>query len=463
MRVAFITAGAAGMICGSCLRDNVLVRTLRKQGRDCLLIPTYTPPRTDSPSVSLPEVFFSGLSVYLEQKIPYLRRPPNWLQRWLSSPTLLRWISRLALTTRAEELGELTLSMLRGLDGYQACEIERLVHWLAHEYAPDLVCFSNILLSGAVPAIKERLDCTVVTTLQGDDIFLEHLPPSYKQAAIELIRHNARYIDAYLVPCQDYADFMADYLGLPRSAMTAVYLGIDVEEFDRARETVLIGNSCTLDKGSPRRAEPADLLGTEKRQPWRIGYLARICPEKGLHVLVEAVEELIRRGRPVVLEVAGYLGPADRHYFEQQRQRAIRNGWQDRFCYRGELDYVRKVQFLTGLDVFSVPTIYREPKGLYVLEAWAAGLPVVQPAHGSFPELIGKSGAGILFPPGQSSALADALDALLHQPQYCRELGQRGRQAVETFFHAHRMAEETWQAWQQVHASRKEPAPSPVG
>jgi len=460
MRVAYITAGAAGMICGSCLRDNVLVRTLRKQGRDCLLIPTYTPPRTDLPSVSLPKVFFSGLSVYLEQKIPYLRRPPNWLQRWLSSPTLLRWLSRLALTTRAEELGELTVSMLRGLDGHQACEIERLVRWLAQEYAPDLVCFSNILLSGAVPAIKDRLACRVVTTLQGDDIFLEHLPPSYKQAAIELIRKNAQYIDAYITPCHDYADFMADYLGLPRSAMTVVYLGIDLEEFDRARQTALLGNLRTLDKRRP--SEPTKLQRTENRPVWRIGYLARICPEKGLHVLVEAVEELIRRGRSVVLEVAGYLGSADRHYFEQQRQRAIRNGWQDRFCYRGELDYLRKVQFLTGLHVFSVPTIYREPKGLYVLEAWAAGLPVVQPQHGSFPELIATSSAGILFPPGQASALADALDALLHQPQHCHELGQRGRKAVEAFFHAHRMAAETWQTWLQVHTGRKEPASLPA-
>lgn len=448
MRVAYITAGAASMICGSCLKDNILVRTLRQQGRDCLLVPTYTPPRTDGPDVSLPKVFFSGLSVYLEQKSRWFRQMPEWLERWLSSPSLLRWLSRFAVGTRAEELGELTLSMLRGLQGYQAREIERLTDWLDREYPPDLVCLSNILLSGMVPELKRRLRCRVVATLQGDDIFLEHLPETYKQAAIELIRKNAESIDAYITTCQYYADFMSQYLSLPRSAMFVVYPGIDLEEFDRARAGIYIGNAFVPDGGHHSACRHG--VGGRGPKRWRIGYLARICPEKGLHILVAAVDELIRRGHSVCLEVAGYLGTADRHYFEEQHQWAVRQGWADRFRYWGEVDYATKVRFLNSLDLFSVPTVYHEPKGLYVLEAWAAELPVVQPAHGAFPELLGRNGGGLLFVPGDAHSLADALESLIHQPERCRQLGRLGRQAVETFFHAHRMADETWQAWQTV-------------
>ena len=334
MRVAYITAGAANMICGSCLKDNALVSALRCQGRDCLLIPTYTPPRTDEPDVSLRQVFFSGLSVYLEQKIPWLRHMPGWLERWLSSPTLLRWISRFAVGTRAEELGELTISMLRGPEGYQAYEIDRLASWLQRAYRPDLVCLSNILLSGMVPVLQDRLGCAVTVELQGDDIFLDHLPAVYKQSAIEQIQRNAENIDAYIVPCQYYADYMAQYLGLPRERMHVVYPGINLSTFDRARnEVALISNNALTD------ARGRDYI---------VGYLARICPEKGLHVLVEAVANLVSRGLPVRLEVAGYLGAQDRRYFEVQRNRAAAQGWSNRFHYWGEVDYLSNCLLYTS-------------------------------------------------------------------------------------------------------------------
>ncbi|MDW8223058.1 MAG: glycosyltransferase family 4 protein [Gemmatales bacterium] len=453
MRVGYITAGAAGMICGSCLKDNALVSALRQQGRDCLLIPTYTPLRTDEPEVSTSRIFYSGISVYLEQKNAWFRRNlPSWLERWLSSPGLLRCVSRFAVGTRAEELGDLTLSMLRGLEGYQAREVERLVTWLEREYRPNLVCLSNILISGMVPALKSQLSCRVVVTLQGDDIFLDHLPASFRQAAIELIQRNARYVDAYIVPCHYYADYMADYLGLPRERMRVIYPGINLHSFDEARSTAtLISNSAGRDCSS----------GT-----YVIGYLARICPEKGLHVLVEAVSQLVRRGVPVRLEVAGYLGAQDRGYYEEQRRRIAQEGWSQRFRYWGEVTYQEKVRFLSGLDVLSVPTVYREPKGLYVLEAWAAGVPVVQPQHGSFPELVTRSGGGVCVPPHQPLALADALEAMLRDPIRRQQAGLQGRRAVETFFHHQRMAEETWQMWEELvadSASCPDPAVSQDG
>src|SRR5207244_8669724 len=114
MRIAYITAGAAGMFCGSCLHDNTLVASLIAQGHDALLIPTYTPIRTDEEDVSQHRVFFGGINVYLQQKLALFRHTPWFLDRLLDGRGLLNWVSRFAVRTRAEELGGLTVSMLQG-------------------------------------------------------------------------------------------------------------------------------------------------------------------------------------------------------------------------------------------------------------------------------------------------------------------------------------------------------------
>ena len=83
MKIASITAGAAGMYCGSCLRDNTLAAALIEAGHDALLIPTYTPIRTDDENVSQPRIFFGGLNVYLQQKTGLFRHTPRWFDRLL--------------------------------------------------------------------------------------------------------------------------------------------------------------------------------------------------------------------------------------------------------------------------------------------------------------------------------------------------------------------------------------------
>ena len=83
MRIAYLAAGAAGMYCGSCLHDNTLAAALLKQGEDVVLLPIYTPIRTDERDVSQPRVFIGGINAYLQQAVPLLRRTPVWLDRWL--------------------------------------------------------------------------------------------------------------------------------------------------------------------------------------------------------------------------------------------------------------------------------------------------------------------------------------------------------------------------------------------
>src|SRR3954462_4203531 len=136
MRIAFITSGAAGMYCGSCMRDNTLVAALRRLGQDPLLIPTYTPIRTDEPDVSQRRVFFGGINVYLQQKSWLFRHTPWLFDRLLDFPRLLRWVSRFAVRTKYNDLGEMTVSMLKGSDGKQRKEVAKLTGWLAAEVKP---------------------------------------------------------------------------------------------------------------------------------------------------------------------------------------------------------------------------------------------------------------------------------------------------------------------------------------
>src|SRR5947209_1557269 len=111
MRIAYITSGAAGMFCGSCMRDNTLVTALRGLGHDALLVPTYTPIRTDEPDVSVHRVFYGGINVYLEQKSRLFRHTPRFVDWLLNRPGLIRLATRRAVNADYAVLADLTLSM----------------------------------------------------------------------------------------------------------------------------------------------------------------------------------------------------------------------------------------------------------------------------------------------------------------------------------------------------------------
>ncbi|MDX1502389.1 MAG: glycosyltransferase family 4 protein [Thermoanaerobaculia bacterium] len=408
MRIAHLAAGAGGMFCGSCLHDNALAKAMIRLGHEVALIPAYTPMRIDEESVSESRVVYGAVNVYLQQKVSLFRHTPRFLDWLLDRPWLLRWISsRFADTTDARELGDLTLSVLRGERGAQAKELDRLVHWLARDYRPEVVQITNSLLLGLAGRIRREVGVPVVVQVQGEDIFLDLLP-NREQVLAEM---RARTCDADLViaPCRFYAQRMGELLELPAERLRVVPLGIDPE----------------VHQGGGRPATPPAPGPT-------IGYLARICPEKGLHTLAEAFRIVAAApgGENVRLAVAGWLGPRDRPYLSEIRARIEGWGLADRFDYFGEVDLDQKLAFLDSLDLLSVPTSYLEPKGLFVLEAFAHGVPVVQPRHGAFPELVEPHGAGLLVEPESPQSLAEGLLELLADPRRRAEMGRRGRDAV---------------------------------
>jgi glycosyltransferase involved in cell wall biosynthesis len=419
MRIAFITAGAAGMYCGSCMRDNTLVAALRRLGHDALLLPAYMPIKVDEPDTSQKKVFFGGINIYLEQKFWLFRHTPRFLDRLFNFRWLLRWVSRFAVRARYRDQGALTISMLQGATGRQSKEVAELVEYLKDE-KPDVVLLTNALLSGVVPAVKRELGVPVLVTLQGDDIFLDELSVAERARCCALIRENGRSVDGYISTSAYYADHMSGYLGIPREQVYVVQPGIN-----------LAGH------GGP--------IEVRSEAPLTVGYFARICPEKGFHRAVEAFIQMRRRPSAphTKLKASGWLGENNAQYYSDQVKRLEAAGLAADFEHVECPTHEDKVRFMRSIDVLCVPTVYREPKGLYVLEAWANGVPVVLPAHGAFPELIESTGGGLLVAPDSIDELAEALARVLTDHTFRYRTGLAGESAVRERFSAEVMARET--------------------
>lgn len=423
LRIAYLASGAAGMYCGSCLRDNRLAATLIEQGRDVVLMPLYTPLRTDESDVSTSPVHYGGLNVYLQQQSSLFRRMPKWLGRMLDAPRILNFLSRWSSSVDAKSLGPLTVSVLKGEHGSQQRELDKLTDALK-AIGPDLIHLPTLPFIGVARKLKATLGVPVFCTLSGEDIFLDELPEPHRGESFKLIAEQAQHIDAFVSTSKYYAEHCVDHFGLPADRVHVVPMGIRVEDF------------------KPARDRPRDSRFT-------IGYLARICPEKGLADLCEAFVFLRRAGRNCRLRIAGYLAASQEEFLEGLRDYLHQPATRDHVEIVGEVSRQQKIDFYQSLDVLSVPSIYHEAKGLYVLEAMASGVPVVEPRHGSFPELVEATGGGVLYDPALGSpGLADALARLMDQPGERRRLGNEGRESVQRLHADKVMADATWKLYE---------------
>lgn len=424
MRLVQLTPGAGAMYCGNCLRDNALVMALRQLGHDVTMIPLYLPLTLDEDDESADmTIFYGGISVYLEQKSRLFSKIPRWVRRMLASRKLLTWAAGRAAKTRATDVGDILLSMLCGEAGRQACELDELITWLKRQGKPDAICLSNALLMGMARRLKAEFRVPVVCTLQGEDSFLDALPDSHRGAARELLSSRAADVDLFIAPSRYYAQLMSGKLGLSADRVRVVYNGINLEGYETPAPGVEGGF-----RGAPV-----------------LGFLARMCKEKGLDTLVDAFILLKQSGRAgnLRMHIGGSCGPADEPFVKTLRQRLAAAGFIGQVGFNPNLAHTEKIEFLRSLSIFSVPANYGEAFGLYLVEALAAGVPVVQPRIGAFPELIEATGGGLICEPGDPKSLADAIEQLLMNPKLARTLGEAGRRAVFEKFNVLEMAQET--------------------
>jgi len=422
MRILYLTGGAGRMYCGSCLRDNAMATELIARKHDVLLLPVYTPTFTDEPNVSSDHVVLGGISAYLEQYVPFFRKTPKWLDRVWDSKLVLSLASRRSISVNPKMLGEMTVSVLRGEDGFQRKEIEKLIDWLKTEPPLDIINIPYTLLLGLAKPLKEALNVPIVCTLQGEDLFLDGLQEPYREESLNLIRSQIKNVDGFLAVSEYYKDFMPWYLGLPKEKIRVVPLGINPQGFE--------------------------LREPKREAPFTVGFFARVAPEKGLHVLAEAYR-LLRQELPSArLEVAGYMAPEAKSYLADIQRRLADAGLAGEFRYHGVLDRADKIAFLRSLDVMSVPATYDEPKGVSLLEAMACGVPLVQPRRGSFTEIVTSTGGGILVRPDDPAELARGILSIARNKNLAEELGANGFRGVRENYSAAHMADRLLDAYE---------------
>lgn len=393
MKIAIITAGGAGMFCGSCMQDNTLARALRGAGADAFLLPTYTPIRVDEADESSSRVFLGGINVWMDSAVPGWRFLPRFATKLLDRPGV---ISRLAMRfagTDASRLGPLTIDMLKGDTGPQRREMSELVDCLCQDLKPDVVVFSNALLSGIVPMLRRHFHGRLVCLLQGDDVFLDALPDPWRREAERLMADNARAFDLILTHSDYYARFMQERLSLPQRLFRMIPLLIESND------------------------PPASALHHEARAELTVGYFARICPEKGAFRFLDAVGTCARESVPLRFLIGGYLPAQHKQEFSIRLNR-LNTEFPGRVSYVGSPDTRdAKFELLRSFDWLCVPSPYREPKGLPVLEAALAGVPSLLPSHGAFPERIAALGYGRLYDPAVANTLEASLRQLATEPR----------------------------------------------
>jgi glycosyltransferase involved in cell wall biosynthesis len=417
MRILHLVPGSGGTFyCQNCLRDHLLIRALRRQGHEVMLAPLYLPmyagevaAETDAP------LFFGGISVYVREKIPFLRNMPGWMDRLLNLPVALRYAAAREGSTNAAELGSMTLSMLDGPLGNQKQEFDRFVDWLLTQPKPDIIHLSNALLLGFVPALREKIDAVFVCTLQDEEPWVNAMRPPYDRLCWETMARRARDVAKFIATSRWYAQRMTERMALNSGQVCVVYPGVDI---------------------------PSDPPAFFNAAPPTIGYLSRLHPEQGFEDIVNVFIQLKQSPEldTLRLRATGGATPADQSFLDRMEERLDDAGIMHDAEISGSFHAAPDASFFGGLTVMSAPARGGEAFGMHIIEAMARGIPVVQPNIGAYPEIIAEAGGGILYNPNDQDGLFNALRELLSHPDQARQLGEQGYAYARERFSVERMA-----------------------
>ncbi len=418
MNIVQIIPGSGGSFyCGNCLRDSKYVIALREQGHQVIKIPMYLPIFSDEHDIGEIPVFYGAVSIYLKQLYPIFRKAPLWVDGLLNSRPLLKMAASMAGSTDAKGLEEMTVSMLLGEDGKQQEELERLVEWMAEHCKPDIVHISNALLLGLAHRIKEKLNVPIVCSLQDEDVWVDAMKPEFQNTIWNLMSVKAKDVDQFIGVSHYFSKVMQERMNLPSEKIQSLYLGVDPDDY----EFIPISN-----------------------KERNIGYISRMCHENGFDILVDAFILLKKKAGfdDVKLILTGGSTGADTSYIKGLRKKLSRENLNDHVKIIEDFEETGRNDFFNEVSVISVPVRNGEAFGMYLLEAMASGIPVVQPALGAFPEIVNLSGGGIIFQPNTPEMLSEALTGLLSDPEKLNQFSINARKGVEINFNIHDHAKE---------------------
>jgi len=426
MQVVHIVPGSGGSFyCGNCLRDSAHIQSLQKAGLKVVKIPMYLPIFSDEHDLGEIPVFYGAISLYLKHTIPFLRKAPAWIDKILNSGPALKLAAKMAGSTNPKGLEDMTISMLLGEQGEQKKELDHLVNWISEHSRPDVIHLSNALLMGLARQIREKLNVLVVCTLQDEDTWVNAMDDTFRNKTWNIMRERARDVDAFFAVSEFYASRMKDQLDIPEDKLYTHPISLDPEEYT-------FQNS--------REKEPV------------IGFISRMCRENGLEVLVDAFILLKQMDdlKSTRLMITGGNTGDDDSYIRKIKDKIRTAGLGEEVVFHKDFENEGRHDFFSKVSVISVPVLEGEAFGLYLIEAMASGIPVVQPALGAFPEIINKSGGGIHYSPNDPATLAGSLAGLLRNPEKLGMLSKNGRMGIEKHFNIHIQAERMIQIYQEI-------------
>ena len=435
MKIVYLITGSGGSFyCGNCYRDMLYVRAIRKvPGISATAIPLYLPPDVPAAESGFDtHIFFGAISMYLREKIHFLRKMPDFLDKLFDSGPLLKIAARQAGTTRTEGLEDLTLNMIRGDNTFRGKEVDRLVKYITHDGKPDIIHLSNALIIGLARQLKRRMDVKIVCSLLNEDDWIDEMAEPFKSNAWKLISEEARYIDSFITPSKYYRDLFLEKTGMKGNNIHIVPLGID--------------------PGIPVPRE-------ENPHSPSIGYFCRISHMNGFDKLVDAFIELKSNDvlPDLTLHVCGGYTGDDKPFIREQIKKIKDHGFKSYVRIYPEFRGDAKQEFFRDIDLMSVPVRKHDGYGLYILEANAAGVPVVQPATGAFPEIVEKTGGGIIYSTDSVSDLVSGMLKLLKDKELRLKLGKKGMKSVMEEFTLGKMSSGLSEVYNKttVHAPHK--------
>ncbi len=431
-----IIPGSGGSFyCGNCLRDAKYVEAMRKSDHLVRKIPMYLPLFADEHDLNREvPVFYGAISIYLKQLFPIFRKAPGWVDKALNSKPMLKLASRFAGSTRAKGLEEMTVSMLLGEEGQQKEELDRMVDWMVEHCDPDVIHLSNALLLGLAQQLSSRLHVPVICSLQDEDVWVDVMKPSARESVWKLMSRKAEHVSAFIPVSNFYSEVMKKSMEIPEEKLQTVHIGVDPADY---------------------QFKPVSEKGRN------IGYVSRMCHENGMDILVDAFLILKKKKEfeDVGLVLTGGSTGDDRKYLHEIKKKLRENGVMDQVDFHEEFEEEGLREFLDKVTMVSVPVRNGEAFGIYLLECMVSGVPVVQPALGAFPEIIGLTGGGLIYDNNTPEALAESLESLLKDPDMHYLLSNKGVQGVKKHFHIDVQAERMIEVYEKaIQESKYEPS-----
>jgi glycosyltransferase involved in cell wall biosynthesis len=427
MKIINIVPGfGATFYCGNCLRDSGFTQSLKDLGHEAHTLPIYLPLfAEDCNNEEGVPVFYGAVNIYLKQNFSFFRKMPKWLYNFFDSSPVLKYAAKKAGSTRAHGLEEMTISMLKGHEGYQQEELQQLIDYLRDHEKPDVIHLSNALLLGLAYKIKNELGIPVVCSLQDEDVWIDAMSETYQPKLWQLLSEKAQDVDAFVAVSNYFAALMQQKMQIPREKLHTIYVGIDPETYEVFEPSL---------------------------NPPVIGYLSRMHLENCFEILIDAFIKLKNESQftDAKLRLTGGKTGDDKRFINKQIKKLKQNN-----CYKDVEfidDFSKEVlnEFFSGLTVLTVPVVKGEAFGLFQLEALASGIPLVQPAVGAFPEIIEATGGGVTYFPNDANALSQKWAEVFSNPVLLQQMSRNGLEAVQNKFHLSTLSQNIVKVYEEI-------------